>query len=281
MSCTGNSIRVGISGAPGVGKSTFIETLGLQLCNMDKRVAVLSIDPSSSISGGSILGDKTRMMQLSTHPNAFIRPSPAGRTLGGVASYTRESILLCEAAGFDVVFIETVGVGQSETSISELSDLFLLLLMPSGGDELQGIKRGVVELADMILVNKADGDLVNAAQHTVADYRSALQLLRNRDTVYVQAISAAHNQGIVECWQRIESHWLAAHSNGRLARRRAKQRQSWLDDELRLSITRYVCAWVRDNPQIAAVEAGVANGECSPGSAVNAFLNNITITHHD
>ena len=169
----GHSVRVGISGAPGVGKSSFIEAFGLHLVNEGHRVAVLAVDPSSRVSGGSILGDKTRMEDLSRNESAFIRPSPAGRSLGGVARRTRECVLVCEAAGFDVVIVETVGVGQSETAVAEMTDLFLLLLAPAAGDELQGIKKGIVELADMILVNKADGDLVEAANHAAADYNSA------------------------------------------------------------------------------------------------------------
>jgi LAO/AO transport system kinase len=174
----GNSIRLGISGVPGVGKSTFIEAFGLHLIAAGRRVAVLAVDPSSRRTGGSILGDKTRMEALSRHDQAFIRPSPSRGTLGGVTRRTRESILLCEAAGFDVILVETVGVGQSETAVADMVDLFCLLLLPSAGDELQGIKKGIVELAELILVNKADGDTRKAAHQAVADYRAALRLLR-------------------------------------------------------------------------------------------------------
>jgi LAO/AO transport system kinase len=169
----GNSIRIGISGAPGVGKSTFIEVLGSHLIKLGHSVAVLAVDPSSAVTGGSILGDKTRMETLAFAEKAFVRPSPAGSTLGGVARRTRESMLLCEAAGFDIILVETVGVGQSETTVADMTDMFLLLLLPAGGDELQGIKRGIMELADLILVNKADGDQVALAARTMGDYRSA------------------------------------------------------------------------------------------------------------
>ena len=182
LPATGTATRVGISGAPGAGKSTFIEALGLHLVDAGHRVAVLAVDPSSARSGGSILGDKTRMEQLSRRPEAFIRPSPSGGTLGGVARRTREALLVCEAAGFDVVLVETVGVGQSEVAVAGMVDLFVLLLAPGAGDELQGVKRGIVELADLIVVNKADGDLLDPARHTAADYAHALHLVRSRPT---------------------------------------------------------------------------------------------------
>ncbi|HSN51974.1 MAG TPA: methylmalonyl Co-A mutase-associated GTPase MeaB, partial [Woeseiaceae bacterium] len=180
MPKAGNSIRLGISGIPGVGKSTFIEALGNHVIDAGHRVAVLSVDPSSAVSGGSILGDKTRMEELSRRDEAFIRPSPAGTTLGGVTRRSREAMILCEAAGFDVIIVETVGVGQSETKVADMTDMFLLLLLPGAGDELQGIKRGIVELADLILINKADDGLVELARRAAAEYRSALQLLHPR-----------------------------------------------------------------------------------------------------
>ena len=177
MPQSGRSIRLGISGAPGVGKSTFIEALGIYLIKLGHSVAVLAVDPSSAVTGGSILGDKTRMETLAFSEKAFVRPSPAGRTLGGVTRRTRESILLCEAAGFDIILVETVGVGQSETAVADMTDMFLLLLLPAGGDELQGIKRGIMELADLIVVNKSDGDQIALANQTMADYRSAVHFL--------------------------------------------------------------------------------------------------------
>ena len=182
-------MRIGISGAPGVGKSTFIEAFGLHLVGLGHRVAVLAVDPSSSRTGGSILGDKTRMAELSRHPDAFIRPSPGGTQLGGVARRTREAMLLCEAFGFDVVIVETIGVGQSEVAVADMVDLFLLLVAPGGGDELQGIKRGIMELADLVVVNKADGDLAAAAGRTVADYTNALQYVLLRSLVLLSWIN--------------------------------------------------------------------------------------------
>src|SRR5437660_8733446 len=209
MPGAGVAIRVGISGAPGAGKSTFIETLGLHLVDAGHRVAVLAVDPSSTRSGGSILGDKTRMEQLSRRPQAFIRPSPSGGTLGGVARRTREALLVCEAAGFDVVLVETVGVGQSEVAVASMVDLFLLLLAPGAGDELQGVKRGIVELADLIVVNKADGALIEAARHTASDYAHALHLV-GQAGVQVLLASALEGTGIAEAWAATEAHARAA-----------------------------------------------------------------------
>ena len=203
------ALRVGLSGTPGVGKSTFVETLGLRLTAAGKRVAVLAVDPSSARSGGSILGDKTRMERLSRDPAAFIRPSPAASQLGGVARRTRETVALCEAAGFDVVLIETVGVGQSETAVAWMADIFILLLAPAGGDELQGVKRGIMEIADLILVNKADGALLAEAKRTEADYAGALRLLRKRPQdpagwPRAMTVSAATGDGIAEAWAAVE-----------------------------------------------------------------------------
>ncbi|MGB7241414.1 MAG: methylmalonyl Co-A mutase-associated GTPase MeaB, partial [Sulfitobacter sp.] len=199
------ALRIGLSGTPGVGKSTFIESFGLLLTRQGLRVAVLAVDPSSARSGGSILGDKTRMDMLSRDPNAFIRPSPSQTHLGGVARRTREAVALCEGAGFDVILIETVGVGQSETVVAEMTDVFLLLLAPAGGDELQGVKRGIMEIADIILVNKADGDLKPAATRTCADYTGALRLLRKRardpeSFPKAMLVSALQEQGMAEAW---------------------------------------------------------------------------------
>jgi LAO/AO transport system kinase len=199
----GRTLRLGISGVPGVGKSTFIEALGLSILGRGHRLAVLAIDPSSRRGGGSILGDKTRMGELARSTAAFIRPSPTGGTLGGVARRTRETLLLCEAAGFDVVIVETVGIGQSETAVADMVDMFVLLMLPGGGDELQGIKKGVVELADLILVNKADGDFAAAAKRAVADYRSALRLLRPASATWrpeVLAVSALAGTNIETMW---------------------------------------------------------------------------------
>lgn len=231
---TGQSVRVGVSGVPGVGKSTFIEAFGLHVIGLGHKVAVLAIDPSSQKTGGSILGDKTRMVDLSRDPAAFIRPSPAGATLGGVARRTREAMLLCEAAGFDVIIIETVGVGQSETAVADMVDLFLLLLLPAGGDELQGIKKGIMELADVVVVNKADGDLAATARHTVADYRHALTMLRHGEwRVPVLSCSAAHKSGIDTVWDTILSHRGLTTASGARATRRAEQARAWMWTEIR------------------------------------------------
>lgn len=231
MPHTGNSMRIGITGVPGVGKSTFIDVFGKHVIACGHKVAVLTIDPSSSVSGGSILGDKTRMAALATDPNAYIRPSPAGSTLGGVARRTREAILLCEAAGFDIVIVETVGVGQSETLVSEMTDIFLLLLLPGAGDDLQGIKRGIMELADIAIVNKADGDLVRAAGTAAADIHHALQLLKPRQArwkVPVLSVSALQDEGISEVWQAVESYRKITEQNEQISIRRSEQAVSWL-----------------------------------------------------
>jgi LAO/AO transport system kinase len=227
----GGAFRIGVSGVPGAGKSTFIEAFGLHLIALGHRVAVLSVDPSSPASGGSILGDKTRMAELARREEAFIRPSPSGGTLGGVARRTREALLVCEAAGFDVVVVETVGVGQSETAVAGMTDLFLLLLVPGGGDELQGIKRGIVELADLVLVNKADGALAEAAARAVEAYRSALALLRPRSAgweVPVASCSAASGAGIPAAWAAMERFRETLTASGEFAARRAAQAGDWL-----------------------------------------------------
>ena len=228
------SIRLGISGVPGVGKSTFIESFGSHLIELGHRVAVLTIDPTSALSGGSILGDKTRMTGLSRHPNAYIRPSPTKGALGGVARRTRESILVCEAAGFDVVVVETVGVGQSEISVSNMTDMFILLLLPGGGDELQGIKRGIMELADLVLVNKADGALEEVAGQTCMQYANALRLIQPRSNswkVPVAACSALENKGIALVGQHVTAYRDTMLQNGELQERRSKQSRQWLWDE--------------------------------------------------
>lgn len=234
MPHTGNSIRVGISGVPGVGKSTFIESFGNHVIGQGHRVAVLAVDPTSALSGGSILGDKTRMESLSRNSDAFIRPSPAGQTLGGVARHTRETLLLCEAAGFDVIIVETVGVGQSETAVAQMTDMFLLLLLPGGGDELQGIKRGIMELADLILVNKADGDQQAAANRTVADYQMAVHFLHPRSRhwhVRVQPLSALKREGVDQVWQTVEEYRRALSEAGEIDARRAAQARAWMWSE--------------------------------------------------
>ena len=233
---TGGALRVGISGVPGAGKSTLIEALGLQLLEAGHRVAVLAVDPSSNRSGGSILGDKTRMQELPATEAAFIRPSPTGGTLGGIARRTREAMLVCEAAGFDVVIVETVGVGQSETAVADMVDMFLLLLLPGGGDELQGIKKGIVELADALVINKADGELKQDAQRVAADYRAALRFLRQGPGDWrppVLLISALEGEGIDTLWDCVERFRAAARDSGAWQGRRADQARRALWNELR------------------------------------------------
>jgi LAO/AO transport system kinase len=236
---TGAAIRVGISGAPGAGKSTFIEALGIYLIERGHRVAVLAVDPSSTISGGSILGDKTRMEKLSTHPDAFIRPSPSGGSLGGVAEKTREAMLVCEAAGFDVIIVETVGVGQSETTVAGMVDAFVLLQLPNAGDDLQAIKKGIVELADLVVINKADID-PKAAAFAKHHFEGALSLLRAASAAWrpvVLTLSAQTGQGIEVFWREIERHRLAMEDSGERAAKRRRQAIDWMwtliDGELR------------------------------------------------
>jgi LAO/AO transport system kinase len=271
----GNAIRLGISGTPGVGKSSFIEAFGLALTQQGLKVAVLAVDPSSALSGGSILGDKTRMEQLSRDPNAFIRPTPSGGSLGGVARRTREAMLLCEAAGFDVVLVETVGVGQSETTVAGMVDMFLLLLAPGGGDDLQGIKRGIMELADLIVVNKADGDLLPSARLAAADYRLALQLMRPRHpewTPEVLLVSALLNQGIDAVWAAIGKFRAALEHSGGLKAQRRHQAESWLLRELQDGLL----DWLKSDPAIAAElpkqQKAVAAGKITPSAAARRLL---------
>jgi LAO/AO transport system kinase len=278
---TGGATRIGISGAPGVGKSTFIEALGTGLvegtwdAGVEHQVAVLAVDPSSSRSGGSILGDKTRMEALSRHPRAYIRPSPSGGTLGGVARRTREAMLLCEAAGFDVILIETVGVGQSETAVADLVDLFAVLVAPGGGDELQGIKRGIMELADLVIVNKADGDLAPAAGRAAADYRNALHLLRPKWTAWTASVltcSALEGVGIGEAWATMSDFETKLRESGELATLRRSQAKAWMWSE----IDETLATALRDDPEVQAtlaqVEPAVDEGRLSPTSAARQVL---------
>lgn len=272
---TGGAVRLGISGVPGVGKSTFIEAFGLHVIGQGHRVAVLAVDPSSQRTGGSILGDKTRMEALSRDPSAFIRPSPAGSTLGGVARRTREAMLLLEAAGFDLVIVETVGVGQSETAVADMVDLFLLLLPPAGGDELQGIKKGIVELADLIVVNKADGDLVAAARHAVAEYRHALHMLRPASPhwrVPVLSCSAITGAGVPEVWDAVGRYRAALGPTGEIGRRRAEQARAWMWSEIRESLVAAFTADPAVRAALAGLEADVAAGRTTPGMAARLLL---------
>ncbi|HKF63233.1 MAG TPA: methylmalonyl Co-A mutase-associated GTPase MeaB [Dongiaceae bacterium] len=270
----GKSIRIGISGAPGVGKSTFIETFGLHVLSQGHRLAVLAVDPSSRLGGGSILGDKTRMTRLGREAAAFIRPSPAGETLGGVARRTREAMLLVEAAGHDVVLVETVGVGQSETAVADMTDMFLLLLLPGSGDDLQGIKRGIVELADLILVNKADGALKEVAARTATDYQHALRLLHSSTpgwTPEVRTCSALEGTGIAEAWSAIE-RFRASLGEAALAERRAAQAKAWLRAELSDSLLAALARHPAVRGRLPALEAEVAAGRLAPGAAARLLL---------
>jgi LAO/AO transport system kinase len=275
MPATGGSIRLGITGVPGVGKSTFIETFGLHVIARGHRLAVLAVDPSSKRGGGSILGDKTRMEKLATAPEAFIRPSPAGRTLGGVARRTREAILLAEAAGFDVVIVETVGVGQSETAVADMVDMFILLLQPAGGDELQGLKRGIMEVADLLVVNKADGELVSAANRAAADYRRALQLIMPRSLGWrtpVRQCSALTGKGIPEVWEIVEQYRRELSDTGEIAARRGEQARAWLESELADGLLSALRGDARVGAVVAELEAKVAAGLLLPTAAAQRLL---------
>ena len=276
---SGNSLRLGISGVPGVGKSTFIETLGLLLLKYGHRVAVLTVDPSSPKTGGSILGDKTRMEKLSRQPNVFIRPSPSGGALGGVARRTREVILTAEAAGYDVILVETVGVGQSEVSVYHLTDMFLLLLAPGGGDDLQGIKKGIVELADLIAVNKADGNLREVAEQAKQHYAAALELLRHNDKKWktrVMSVSALEDHGVTEIWHTICEFQKLMTESGDLISRRAEQAANSMWNE----ITEDFLSLVRHDSETQALalklEASVRAGTVSAASAARQVLNHFT-----
>lgn len=267
----GGSVRVGLSGVPGVGKSTFIESLGVWLADQGHKVAVLAVDPSSQRTGGSIMGDKTRMPQLTVHPNAFIRPSPAGGNLGGVTRRTREAITLCEAAGYGVVLVETVGVGQSETQVAAMTDLFVLLTLPNAGDELQGIKRGIMELADLCVVNKADSDPA-AANRAQAELNSALHLLTPRGTIWqpraVQA-SALTGAGVHGVWEAVQEYRLVMAEH--LAGKRQAQTLGWFDDLLREAVWRSFLGG-QDAIKLQATRAGVLAGELTPVQGVVGLL---------
>jgi LAO/AO transport system kinase len=269
---TGHAIRLGITGAPGVGKSTTIDALGTYLTGNSHKVAVLAVDPSSSRSGGSILGDKTRMPRLASDRNAFIRPSPSSGTFGGVAAKTRETMLLCEAAGFDVVIIETVGIGQSETAVADMTDFFLVLMLPGAGDELQGLKKGIVELADMISVNKADGDNVERARIAAAEYRAALNILKPASETWsppVVTYSALTGAGIGALWDAVTSHRDKRTASGERTQRRCEQQVKWMWS----MIEDRLFARLRSDPaiktEIRKLEAAVADGTLTPALAVD------------
>ncbi|MDP1819363.1 MAG: methylmalonyl Co-A mutase-associated GTPase MeaB [Acidimicrobiales bacterium] len=272
---TGRSLRVAVTGSPGAGKSTFIEALGLRLLGAGHRVAVLAIDPSSQRSGGSILGDKTRMEDLTRRPDAYVRPSPSGGTLGGVARRTRDALLLCEAAGYDVVLVETVGVGQSETAAADLVDCMLLLATPGAGDELQGIKRGIMELADVIAVTKSDGDLLPSAQRAASDLRHAVHLLRPKHpgwSVPVLPVSAVAGIGVDEVWQAVEALRDHLRADGRLDELRSGQAVTWLWNEIQSDALRAF----REDEVIAArareEETAVRAGTTSSSAAARRLI---------
>jgi LAO/AO transport system kinase len=272
---TGRSVRIGISGPPGAGKSTFIERFGIEGIALGRRIAVLAVDPASKRGGGAILADKTRMAELSRAPSAFIRPSSAGDSRGGVARRTRETILLCEAAGFDAVLVETVGVGQAETAVAEMVDMFVLILPPAGGDELQGIKRGVIELADLVLVNKADGELASAAHRSVADYASALGLIRPplpEWQVPVRAISALEGAGIREVWDDVGRFRTALEASGAWLRRRSEQARAALWAEIGDSLLHQFRAAPAVAQRLTAAEDAVTAGTRTPTAAARGLL---------
>src|SRR5437762_1419482 len=272
LGATGKAVRIGITGSPGVGKSTTIDALGTHLTEKGHKVAVLAVDPSSTRTGGSILGDKTRMARLAADPNAFIRPSPAAGTLGGVAAKTRETMLICEAAGFEVVLVETVGIGQSETAVADMTDFFLVLMLPGAGDELQGIKKGVVELADMTAVNKADGDNVKRAKAAAGEYRAALHILTPRSPTWappVTTYSALTGDGVAQLWEKVLAHRQQLSASGEFAARRREQQVKWmwamLEDRFHLRLK----TDAKLKSRLPAIERSVAEGTLSPALAVD------------
>jgi LAO/AO transport system kinase len=269
---TGNAIRVGITGSPGVGKSTTIDALGTLLTGKGHRVAVLAVDPSSARTGGSILADKTRMARLAGDSNAFIRPSPASGTLGGVAAKTRESMLICEAAGFDVVIVETIGIGQSETAVADMTDVFIVLMLPGAGDEIQGLKKGVVELADMIAVNKTDGDNIARAKAAAAEYRAALHILTPRSPNWSPPVlnySALTGAGIADLWVAVLDHRKRMTASGEFAARRREQQVRWMWAMLDARIATRLTSDRKLKAKLPQIEADVAAGRLSPALAVD------------
>jgi LAO/AO transport system kinase len=273
LPATGGAYRVGVSGVPGVGKSCFLEALGAALCDRGRRVAVLAVDPSSALSGGSVLGDKTRMERLALHPRAFVRPTPGGTALGGVAHRTREALLCCEAAGFDVVFVETIGVGQSETAVAEMVDDFLLLMLAGAGDDLQGIKRGILELADGIAVTKADGPNRGVAERAAAELRGALQILRGSErTPEVRTCSARTGDGIDAVWQAIVARIDAARASGALEHRRRRQTLAWFEHAVDEAVRARFLADPQVRILLAELRTAVGRGELSPTAAARRLV---------
>jgi LAO/AO transport system kinase len=272
---TGGAARLGVSGFPGVGKSTFIEAFGVHLIGLGKRVAVLAVDPSSALSGGSILGDKTRMPRLAAAPEAFIRPSPSAGSFGGVTRRTREALLVCEAAGYDVVIVETVGVGQSEFAVASMVDFFLVLMLAGAGDELQGIKKGILELADAIAINKADGDNVARATQAAAQYQAALNLFRHGSALWtppVLTISALEGRGMDAVWAVVEEHRVKLGDAGELARKRRDQQQAWFWSMLEDELKRHFLARADVGRLLPEMESAVANATLTPTEAARRLL---------
>lgn len=271
----GLAFRIGLSGPPGAGKSTFIEALGKQLTGAGHRVAVLAVDPSSSMTGGSLLGDKTRMPELTRDPNAYIRPSPARGKLGGVARNTSEAIVLCESALYDIIIVETVGVGQSEYAVADMVDMFVLLIPPAGGDELQGIKKGIIELSDLVVVNKADGDLMAAATRIHAEYTSALKFVRSRSTSWktqVQRVSSKTGEGIAEVWETMSTYRQTMLSSSELLERRRTQHTTWLWNHISDNFLEAFKAHPRVRALVQGYEQDVADGLIPAGTAADILL---------
>jgi LAO/AO transport system kinase len=284
LPATGAARRVGVTGVPGVGKSTFVDALGMLLLGRAHRVAVLAVDPSSTLSGGSILGDKTRMARLSVEPRAFIRPSPSGLSPGGIARRTRETMLLCEAAGFDVILVETVGVGQGETAVADMVDFFLVLALPGSGDELQGIKKGVLELADAIAVNKADGEGAARARLALADLRAALRYLPRKRPSWeprALAISGLSGAGLDELWAVVEEHRAALEVSGELAALRAEQQRAWMWSLIADRLERTFRAHPRVAARLAGAEADVIAGRTTATAAADDLLAELGIPKGD
>ncbi len=272
---TGKALRIGITGVPGVGKSTFIEAFGLYLIEIGYRVAVLAVDPSSPITGGSIMGDKTRMKELSQHPDSFIRPSPSSGVLGGVARKTRETILICEAAGYEIIFVETVGIGQSETLVDSMVDLFMLLLLPNAGDELQGIKKGVLELADLIVINKSDGVQESQAITTQSEYRKAMQLISSSKNSWEPKIlrsSALEKQGIDKIWESVNNFRESLKNSGEWEKQRRSQYEKWMWTLVEEGLLKNFCKNEIIKKTIPELEEFVASGEILPASAARKLL---------
>ncbi|HJO02603.1 MAG TPA: methylmalonyl Co-A mutase-associated GTPase MeaB [Acidobacteriota bacterium] len=271
----GNAWRIGVSGVPGVGKSTFIDALGCWLVEQGHRVAVLAVDPSSTLSGGSIMGDKTQMARLARLDEAFIRPTPSARTLGGVAARTREGMMLCEAAGYDVVLVETVGVGQSETVVADMVDCFLVLMLPGAGDELQGIKKGILEIADIVAVNKADGDNIGRAREAVTEYGAALRYGRAEPSAWrrqATMTSAVTGEGIAEIWALIEEHRATLDGSGELEERRRRQRLGWMWGFVEDSLIHDFRARATASGEAAATEQALLAGEVTPRRAARQLM---------